>query len=112
MIAVGLVVTSTSDPAGLCYVTLLGSILTSLPFVDTHAVTRRLIAHIALIAALLFLGLIIAPSVHIVTWVRAFFEMQGLQTLALTSVASAMMLAVIVTTALHLAVSWLGMRRA
>ena len=101
LLAVGMLLPVATDPAFVCYAALLTSVLASTPFVDTHAPTRRLVSLLAAGAAALFLGVLLAPSLPPVAWIRSFFELAALSGTALRDILVGMTLSALITIGIH-----------
>jgi len=67
--------TLTTETTFPIYVTLLASVLASLPFVDRDAAVQRLLTGLAVLAVLAVVGITVAPEVPPIAWIRLYFEL-------------------------------------
>ena len=83
------------------YITLLASVLASLPFVDRDAAVRRLLMRLAVASMLAVVGITIAPDVPPISWIRLYFELPMLSLSDITPVVVAATWSAAVTAAIH-----------
>lgn len=83
------------------YVTLLASVLASLPFVDRDVAVRRLLMRLAVASMLAVVGITIAPDVPPISWIRLYFELPMLSISGIIPVVVAAAWSAAVTAAIH-----------
>ena len=91
----------TTDASFPVYVTLLVSVLASLPFVDRDVAVRRLLMRLAVASVLAVVGITIAPDVPPISWIRLYFELPVLSLAGIIPVVVAAAWSAGVTVAIH-----------
>jgi cation-transporting ATPase E len=89
------------DTAFPIYVTLLASVLASLPFVDRDKAVQRLLAGLAVSSVLAVVGITVAPDVPPISWIRLYFELPMLSLSGITPVVVAAVSSAGVTVGIH-----------
>ena len=91
----------TTDSSFPVYVTLLASVLVSLPFVDRDVAVRGLLMRLAVASVLAVVGITIASDVPPISWIRLYFELPVLSLAGIIPVVVAAAWSAAVTFAIH-----------